>query len=88
MTYVWAAVIVLAAGLIVYGAVSSSKRWALLLSESKARLDKVYRIQAYLKDNGIKSRTSEEEMSIRVLVLRSELERGKKLLAAYEEENG
>ncbi|OXM14202.1 hypothetical protein [Paenibacillus herberti] len=88
MTYVWAAIIVLAAGAIVFGAIKSSKRWALLRSESKNKLDKVYRLQAYLKDNGLKSRTHEEEGSIRLLVLRKELEHGKQLLAVYEEETG
>ncbi|MGN7456731.1 hypothetical protein ACTHPH_18140 [Paenibacillus pasadenensis] len=88
MTYVWAAIIVLAAGAVVYAAIASGKRWTLLRSESKARIDKLYRLEAHLKSNGVRTRTAEEDGHLRLLVLRKQLEQGRELLEAYEEETG
>ncbi|MGK9252788.1 hypothetical protein [Paenibacillus humicus] len=86
MAFVWAAIVVLVVGAIVFASIKAGKGWVLAKSESSIRADRLYRLQAYLKDHGVKTKLSEEAGSLRLLVRRGEAERARRLAEDFGDE--
>ncbi|ASS67317.1 MULTISPECIES: hypothetical protein [unclassified Paenibacillus] len=86
MTFVWAAIVVLVVGAILFISIKAGKGWVLAKSESSVRADRLYRLQAYLRDHGIKTKLSEEAGSLRLLVRRGEAEQARRLAEAFDDE--
>jgi hypothetical protein len=87
MVIVWILLAVVVVALIAAAVARTRKRWALIVSESGARVDRIDRLEAFLKSRGMKSRITREPGGMTKLFVRqNDVEGAKALLERFTKE--
>jgi hypothetical protein len=86
MVWLWSALFVLVVAGIVATIASSGSRWTVILTEGGTRVDRVDRLYAYLKSQGVKTKLSGDANLRRLLVLKRDEDRARNLVQSFQAE--
>ncbi|MBP1992062.1 hypothetical protein [Paenibacillus eucommiae] len=87
MEWLWIIIAVVVVIAIIIAIIRANSRWTVVESDAGARIDRIYRLEAYLKAQGVKSTTSPGVgNTIQLKVLKKDAERAKALSREFEQE--